>query len=160
MNTPTAVMLTLSLIGVVILVVTLACGLFADFTVQAVIRKQSGGGGDSAGGDDADIIKMANEGQREEAARLYVGLHGGSLAQARKVVGSGTVLQRLALILGVIVLSFILIVFCTSTQCIPLATIWCANVFLITALWMKSRRQIARNRKTIAQGTIPAAAHE
>lgn len=162
MNHLIAALLIMCSVGIGILAIVLIIGLFADVAAKRGLRnkierlRDTGAIARTGVDADSEIIRLANEGKREEAALLYVSAHGGRLANARKIVGSGIEPKRLLLVISVLFLCFVLIALGTYEQKIPLATIWLANFVLFTAFWMRASCLITRNRKRLAAGQMPS----
>ena len=108
-------------------------------------------------GSDEDIIRLANEEKREEAALLYVALHGGDLETARILVGKKTWATTFGAIAFVIVF-----LACVVEPLVlgrhyhyPLVGVWVTLAIVMVASMKRSRKNIEANRATLAKGRLP-----
>jgi hypothetical protein len=104
---------------------------------------------------DEDIIRLANEGRREEAAYLYTDLHQTSLERSRIIVGQGTTSMWSLCVLW----AFTLVVLANAlfdAHWDPLNLPLSAFFFLFLAIYAhKHRHALLRNRQTLAGGQLP-----
>jgi hypothetical protein len=156
MNNPLFHLCALLIMGFSLVAVGLACRqLFGAYGIpRRVAGLRRSGVLPAEGGSDADILRLANENRRYEAALLHVTLYGSKLPDAKRIVGDGGHNQ-------VQLFCVLTEVFCTllflyaETRNLMLAIVFgaCAVVFFSQYLTEKAR--IARARKELSRGILP-----
>lgn len=104
---------------------------------------------------DEDIIRLANEERREEAAYLYTDLHQTSLERSRIIVGQGTTSIWSLCVMW----AFVLVILTNAlfhAHWDPLNLPFSALIFLFLAIYAhKHRKALLRNRQILAEGQLP-----
>jgi hypothetical protein len=104
---------------------------------------------------DSDVIRLANECRREEAALLYVSLHKSNLGKARVVVGSTETQKRLIFIVVALLFCIALLQLAKSGGNPGVVVIWIATFFIFLAAWLRTRKLVAKNRAILESGALP-----
>jgi hypothetical protein len=150
---------TFVILTVIVIVLAVACDFANKLCAKRQIAKLRAAGTipPEGQGGDADIVRLANEGKRREAALLYMALKGGSIDKARVVVGVGPKPGSAV----IAVYSFLLILsaiacFLTETA-ITFTLVWLVCLVAEYVIWKDSSRKVEANRKEIAAGNLPKA---
>ena len=148
-----------------IVVVALALGLGADCLTMQCVRKKieklrkDGVIPPDGQGTDEGIVKLANEGKRDQAALYYVAVHGGRIEQARVIVGAGASPTSLMLVVFSLFVCFCAIqqIYTPDTDVsrLPILVAYLIVALLIWWKWRKVQSLVKKNRETVAAGKLP-----
>lgn len=115
---------------------------------------------DAALQSDADVIRLANNGLREEAALIYQEIHGGKLDVARFVVGLDKLRKTMIPMLLIVTVILIVAVFLSTSEedktgsmfaIIIFAAIFSADMVIFAA----RAKRLRVNREKLANGILP-----